>query len=79
MLNSNLQMAIKRYFDEDTDEKITKATTLADGKLADTQGVILLTKKNSGRKLTRNSTPKVKVEENEAEEDKTTVEEAKNE
>lgn len=78
MLNSNLQMAIKRYFDEDTDEKITKATTLADGKLADTQGVILLTKKNSGRKLTRNSTLKVKVEENEAEEDKTTVEEVKN-
>lgn len=44
MLNSNLQMTIKRYFNEDTDEWITKSTLIADGKLADTQGVILLTK-----------------------------------
>ncbi|WP_195238464.1 phage major capsid protein [Clostridium perfringens] len=73
MLNSNLQMAIKRYFDEDTDEKITKATTLADGKLADTQGVILLTKKNAGRKATRNRVQEVETKENVVEE------EAKNE
>lgn len=45
ILNSNMQMSIKRYFDEDTDEWITKATLIADGKLADAQGVILLTKK----------------------------------
>lgn len=45
MLNSNMQMSIKRYFDEDTDEWITKSTLIADGKLADAQGVILLTKK----------------------------------
>lgn len=44
MVNSNLQMTIKRYFDEDTDEYITKSTALLDGKLADTQGVLLLTK-----------------------------------
>lgn len=46
MFNSNLQIMIKRYFDEETDEWITKSTTIADGKLADTQGVILLTKAN---------------------------------
>lgn len=46
MFNSNLQIMIKRYFDEDTDEWITKSTTIADGKLADAQGVILLTKAN---------------------------------
>jgi HK97 family phage major capsid protein len=44
MLNSNLQMTMKRYFDEETDEWITKSTLIADGKLTDTQGVILLTK-----------------------------------
>ncbi|MEG1871207.1 MAG: phage major capsid protein, partial [Peptostreptococcaceae bacterium] len=44
MLNSNLQMTLKRYFNEDTDEWITKSTLISDGKLADTQGVILLTK-----------------------------------
>lgn len=44
MFNSNLQTSIKRYFDEDADEWIIKATALADGKLADAQGVILLKK-----------------------------------
>jgi HK97 family phage major capsid protein len=44
MLNTNLQMTVKRYFDEDTDEYITKATTIVDGKMSDTQGVILLVK-----------------------------------
>lgn len=48
MLNTNLQMALKRYFDEDTDQYITKSTMIADGKLADTQGVLLLTKVNEG-------------------------------
>ncbi|WP_338630416.1 phage major capsid protein [Clostridium baratii] len=46
MFNSNLQTTIKRYFDEDTDQHILKATALADGKLADAQGVILLKKAN---------------------------------
>lgn len=48
MLNTNLQIALKRYFDEDTDQFITKSTMIADGKLADHQGVILLTKVNEG-------------------------------
>lgn len=46
-INSNMQMTVKRYFDEDTDEWITKATLIADGKLIDTQGVVLLTKSAS--------------------------------
>lgn len=49
MFNSNLQTTIKRYFDEDTDEYITKATALADGKLADAQGVILLKKSTAAK------------------------------
>lgn len=48
MLNTNLQIALKRYFDENTDQFITKSTMIADGKLADHQGVILLTKVNEG-------------------------------
>lgn len=48
MLNTNLQIALKRYFDENTDQWITKSTMIADGKLADHQGVILLTKVNEG-------------------------------
>ena len=42
--NSNLQMTMKRYFDEDTDEWIDKATLIGDGKLRDANGVLLLKK-----------------------------------
>lgn len=45
IVNSNLQMTYKRYFDENTDEWISKSTLIADGKLGDKQGVLLLTKK----------------------------------
>ena len=44
MLNSNMQMAFKRYFNDDTDEWISKANLIADGKLADRFGVVLLKK-----------------------------------
>jgi len=44
MFNTNLQMTTRRYFDEDTDEWITKSTMLADGKLADPNGVVLIKK-----------------------------------
>lgn len=43
-LNSNLQMVMRRYFDEDLDEYVDKATLIADGKLTTTQGFILLKK-----------------------------------
>jgi len=44
MFNSNMQMAFKRYFDDNTDEWISKATLIGDGRLADRFGVVLLKK-----------------------------------
>lgn len=44
MVNSNMQMYFKRYFNEDTDEWISKSTLIADGKLADRNGVVLIKK-----------------------------------
>lgn len=44
IVNSNMQMTFKRYFDENTDEWISKSTLIADGKLGDKSGVLLLTK-----------------------------------
>jgi HK97 family phage major capsid protein len=43
-LNSNMQLTFRRYFDEDTDENISKCTLVADGKLADKNGVVLIKK-----------------------------------
>lgn len=42
--NSNLQMTMRRYFDENTDEDITKATLIADGKMMDTNGLVFVKK-----------------------------------
>jgi len=47
MMNTNLQLTYKRYFDEDTDEYIDKATLIADGKLADVNSILLLKKDGS--------------------------------
>lgn len=44
IFNSNLQMTLKKYFDEDTDEWIDKATLIGDGKLRDANGVLLVKK-----------------------------------
>lgn len=44
MVNSNLAITYRRYFDENTDEYIHKATLIADGKLADPNGVVLIRK-----------------------------------
>jgi HK97 family phage major capsid protein len=46
-LNSNMQMTFKKYFDEDTDQHKYKNTMIADGKLVDTNGVVLIKKKAS--------------------------------
>jgi len=43
-LNSNMQMTLRQYFDEDTDEFIRKATLIVDGKLTDGFGVVVLKK-----------------------------------
>src|SRR5690606_33274527 len=44
MVNSNMGITYRRYFDENTDEWISKATLIADGKLADPNGVVLVKK-----------------------------------
>src|SRR5690606_3808775 len=44
MVNSNMAITYRRYFDENTDEWISKATMIADGKLADPNGVVLIRK-----------------------------------
>src|SRR5690606_26261002 len=45
MVNTNIAITYRRYFDENTDEWISKATMIADGKLADPNGVVLIKKK----------------------------------
>lgn len=44
MVNSNMGITYRRYFDEDKDEWVSKATMIADGKLADPNGVVLVKK-----------------------------------
>lgn len=45
VLNYNLNMTVKRYEDNDTDDQITKAVLLADGKVVDNNSLVILTKK----------------------------------
>ena len=46
VLNTNLNMTIKRYEDNDTDDMVTKALMLVDGKVIDKNSLVTLTKKN---------------------------------
>ncbi len=43
-LNTNYAMGVKKYEDNDTDDKVTKAIMLADGKVVDYNGLVLLKK-----------------------------------
>jgi HK97 family phage major capsid protein len=45
-LNTNYNMGIKRYEDNDTDDQITKAVMLADGKVVDVNSLVTLSKKS---------------------------------
>ena len=45
ILNTNLNMTIKRYEDNDTDDQVTKALMLADGKVVDNNSLVTITKK----------------------------------
>lgn len=45
VLNSNLNMTIKRYEDNETDDMVTKALMLVDGKVVDVNSLVTLTKK----------------------------------
>ncbi|WP_053069609.1 phage major capsid protein [Clostridium novyi] len=44
LLNSNLAMTYKRYFDEDTNKWIHKSLMIADGKMGDKGGLVLIKK-----------------------------------
>lgn len=45
ILNTNLNMTIKRYEDNDTDDQVTKAIMLVDGKVVDKNSLVTITKK----------------------------------
>ena len=47
ILNTNMQMTMKRYEDNNTDDMVTKAIMLADGKVVDKNSLVTLTIKNS--------------------------------
>lgn len=47
MLNTNLNVTVKRYDDDDTDDQMTKAIMLADGKVIDNNSLVELIQKNS--------------------------------
>ncbi len=40
--NSNMQLTLRKYIDEDTDEEVSKATIICDGKVADTDSLLVI-------------------------------------
>lgn len=47
VLNTNLNMTIKKYEDNDTDDMVTKAIMLVDGKVVDKNSLVTITKKSA--------------------------------
>lgn len=47
MLNTNLNVTVKRYEDHDTDDQMTKAIMMADGKVVDKNSLVEVIQKNS--------------------------------
>lgn len=47
MLNTNYKMAIKNYEDNDTEDEITKAVMICDGKVIDKNSLVTITKKSA--------------------------------
>lgn len=47
VLNTNYQMTVKRYEDNDTDDQVTKAIMLVDGKVVDKNSLVTMTIKNA--------------------------------
>lgn len=47
-INSNMQLALFRYFDHDTNQWVDKAIMIADGKLLDPNGVVIVRKGDEG-------------------------------
>ena len=48
VLNTNLSMTIKRYEDNDTDDQVTKAVMLVDGKVVDKNSLVTVAKAKTG-------------------------------
>lgn len=48
VLNTNYDVGVRKFFDEDTDEWISKATMIVDGKPVDTESLVLLAKGAKG-------------------------------
>ena len=46
VLNTNLGMTVKTYEDNDTDDKVTKAVMLVDGKVVDKNSLVTVTLKS---------------------------------
>ena len=42
VLNSNLQLVLRKYIDEETDETIHKATLIADGKVVNDESLLIV-------------------------------------
>lgn len=47
VLNTNYAMTLKKYEDNETDDKVTKAIMLADGKVVDKNSLVTITKKKA--------------------------------
>jgi HK97 family phage major capsid protein len=47
ILNTNYNMTLKRYEDNDTDDEVTKAIMLVDGKVVDKNSLVTITKKHA--------------------------------
>ena len=47
VLNTNMNMTIKKYEDNDTDDMVTKAIMLVDGKVVDKNSLVTITKKSA--------------------------------
>lgn len=47
MLNTNMNITVSKYTDNDTDEEITKAIMLADGKVFDNNSLVMVRTKNA--------------------------------
>lgn len=45
MFNTNYAMRIKNYEDDDTEDQVTKAVMICDGKVIDLNSLVTLTKK----------------------------------
>ena len=47
MYNTNYNMTIKTYEDNDTEDQVTKAVMICDGKVIDKNSLVTVTKKNA--------------------------------